>query len=501
MNHTIHSTILAATLTFVAVRAEVSWAAVITDNFTAPGNWEKPVLFSKGSNLIIANGRVNYTCSAAEGGGAMARKTPLLPTTRDWSLKVDVHLDPFAITSDDQWVDVFLGFGKTGDWVDTHVIFEFARGYWHSGFFDIGDDVRIDGKDAPGLFNVNDLTSPDAALRLDYNALNQTVTYWFDENGAAGGYNWVAQGTANLASGVYDLKMRPADTFSVLLVGSSENQTVAAGQAYLANLEITVAGPEEPSGPSGDYERTVTDRLNAVWDLSSVAALTSGYSFVIEDKHARAQFRFARPFQQSGSGRLAGGGDTRVYIESVDEEGPDAYDFAAIHKTTGTVIGNKGLCKILLNTTANGTAFLKGANRNLTVMDTVSIILDKESLMTSGTRKARAFQAKGGVPIQSTASWTQEPAGLGEGHWTLRLLDLVTTGKTTSGAAEVVLHSGAAHPFTVKGVYNTKTRQTKLVLLGQGTAAGANLTVTMSAENAITSIKGKLFGQMVNAAF
>jgi hypothetical protein len=34
--------------------------------------------------------------------------------------------------------------------------------------------------------------------------------------------------------------MSPTDTFTIFLNGSSELQTVAAGQAYLSNLEITV---------------------------------------------------------------------------------------------------------------------------------------------------------------------------------------------------------------------------------------------------------------------
>jgi hypothetical protein len=236
------------TLMLAALLPQLSSAqTVIIDDFTDPTQWGAPVTFSPDSNLSVAAGRMNYTCSStAEGGAAIPRKTPFLPTTQDWSMKVDVHVDPFAITTVDQFTDVFLGFGKTGDWFNTHVTFEFDRGWWSSGYYDIGDDVRVNGVDAPGLFNVSNLTSPDAALRLDYNAASQTITYLFDANGAAGGYNWVAQGTANLASGTYNLNLTPADTLTVLLVGSSEFQTVAAGRAYLDNLEITISQPPVP---------------------------------------------------------------------------------------------------------------------------------------------------------------------------------------------------------------------------------------------------------------
>ena len=235
---------LLATLGVAVLLAQVSPAATITDNFTDPSNWGTP--FAQGGSMSVGNGRMNYTATATlttDGGAAAVRNTPLLPTTQDWSMQVDVHIDPFTITAQDQFTDVFLGFGKTGDEFNTHVTFEFDRGWWHSGFWDIGDDVRINGVDAPGLFNVNNLTSPDAALRMDYNAANHTITYYSDADGAAGGYNWVAQGTANLASGTYNLNLSASDTFTILLVGSSGYRNVAAGQAYLDNLVITYTPP------------------------------------------------------------------------------------------------------------------------------------------------------------------------------------------------------------------------------------------------------------------
>lgn len=489
--------ITAGALAFVSIQADVTMAGVITDDFTQPKNWGTPLNFSNGANLSVGNGRMNYTSTTANNtGAAIARKTPLLPTTQDWSVKVDVHIDPFDITTDGQFADVFLGVGKTGDWVDTHVMFEFDRGYWHPGFYDIGDDVRIDGVNAPGLFNVSTLTSPDAALRLDYNAANKTITYLFDADGAAGGYNWVAQGAANLGSGVYNLNMGPADTFTLLLVGSSEEQTVAPGQAYLMNLEITAPGSTAPAGPSGDYELLVTERLNAVWDLTALADLTSEYSFEIQDTEAGATIRFARPFEQSGSGKIAGSGDTRVYIESWDEEGPDAYDFPATYKTAGAITSNRGLCKIKLSTSVTGVAYFKEAYRTVTANETLTLTLNNATLTTTGSSKATAGSS--GHTIQAVDSWSEEPVTIGEGHWNLRLRSLATAGKTVTGTAEVGLHSGALHQFSLKGAYNSKTQATKLVLMGQGGAAGSSLTVTIGADNRITTVKGKLFGQMVS---
>jgi hypothetical protein len=224
--------------------AHGSPALTITDNFTDPSSWGTP--FTGGGAMSVGNGRMNYTATGTlttTGGAAIPRNTPILLTTQDWSMQVNVHVDPFTIAAQGQFADVFLGFGKTGDWFNTHVTFEFDRGWWHSGFWDIGDDVRINGVDAPGLFNVSNLTSADAALRMDYSAANHTITYYFDADGAANGYNWAAQGIANLASGTYNLHLSATDTFTIFLLGSSGYQDVAAGQAYLSNLVITVAAP------------------------------------------------------------------------------------------------------------------------------------------------------------------------------------------------------------------------------------------------------------------
>jgi hypothetical protein len=230
-------------LVLAVLPARGSPACTITDDFTNPANWGTPAN-TPGMDISVGGGRMNYTSTSInEGGAAIPRNAPLLPTTQDWSMKVDVHLDPFTLTTQDQFCDVFLGFGKTGDWFNTHVTFEFGRGLWgsHNGYY-IGDDVSIDGDAAPPLFDVYNLnlTSSESALRMDYTAAAHTITYLFDADGPAGGYTWVAQGTANLASGTYNLNLSPTDTFTIFLLGSSHYQTVAAGQAYLSNLEITV---------------------------------------------------------------------------------------------------------------------------------------------------------------------------------------------------------------------------------------------------------------------
>src|SRR5512138_1758678 len=125
--------------------------SVTTDDFTNPSPWGTPLLFSADSAMFVANGRMNYTCSSTlEGGGAIPRNAPLLPASQDWSMKVDVHLDPFALTTETQFSDLFLGFGKTGDEINNHVMFEFGRGWWgtQNGYYLEGNG-RTNGIDTP----------------------------------------------------------------------------------------------------------------------------------------------------------------------------------------------------------------------------------------------------------------------------------------------------------------------------------------------------------------
>jgi hypothetical protein len=232
---------LLATLGFAALLSQVSPAQTITDDFTDPSNWGTPFT-TPGKNISVGSGRMNYTSTTTGGDGAgIARNAPILPTTQNWSIKVDVHVDPFTIMALDQGTSVFLGVGKTGDWLNTQVILGFDRDWWYPDYYGVNDDVKCNGVDAPRLFNVNYLPSPDAALRMDYDAANPTITYYCDTNGATGGYNWVVLGTANISSGAYNLHLSPSDTFTIILAGWSELQVVAAGQAYLSNLEISEA--------------------------------------------------------------------------------------------------------------------------------------------------------------------------------------------------------------------------------------------------------------------
>ncbi len=279
-NHLILNTVLATAVLAVALFfTHVSSAVTIVDTFTNAANWGPPLVGTNTRAIGIGGGHMNFTCSTSidTNGAAIPRiandlpgNTNVLLTTQDWSLQVDVHLYPTLLTSEGQFSDVFLGFGKTGGWFTNNVTFEFGHGRWgpHNGYY-IGDDITTNSDTAPELFSIYNLnlTASESSLRMDYSATAKSVTFYFDADGPTGGYNWgLAKGTAYLGSPPYDLNLSATDTFTIFLLGSSGLQAVANGEAYLANLRIVVnQSPIVATGSATnitDISATLTGTVN-----------------------------------------------------------------------------------------------------------------------------------------------------------------------------------------------------------------------------------------------
>jgi hypothetical protein len=251
-------------------------------------------------------------------------------------------------------------------------------------------------------------------------------------------------------------------------------------------------------GPAGSYQVNVTDSANLVWDLTSIPGLTSDYSLWIEREDTYLELWFERDFQQAGSGKLSGSGQRDVHMELwTDETGETFLSFPGTYKTSGSITSSRGICKVKMNTTVTGNAHLEGKTRRLNASQNASVTLNNTTMVATGVDKAKA-SASGLGGISSTESWSETLQNIGTGYWELELLDLVTTGNKITGSAQVTLHSGATHQFSVKGTYNAKKQMSKLVLTGLGLAKGGNLTLTIQGEDQITSMKGRIFGQMVN---
>lgn len=224
----------------------------ITEDFTNPSMWTMIGSSSPQTTLTVANGRINYvtTSTGDEGCGAQWNGQKL-PVNKDWSISADVHIDAFTLTSVGQFADILFGVGRTGDLMNTSILFEYDRGWWGSGKgYDIDNDIQVNGIDYPGIFDVYGLTSPDASLRLDYVASTRSITFYFDANGASGGYSWASQGVLPMGDVMDLLGITNADTFTILVVGSSEFKSVSSGVVYLKNMKVTTNGSTPPTKPS-----------------------------------------------------------------------------------------------------------------------------------------------------------------------------------------------------------------------------------------------------------
>jgi hypothetical protein len=131
-----------------------------------------------------------------------------------------------------------------------------------------------------------------------------------------------------------------------------------------------------------------------------------------------------------------------------------------------------------------------------------AMIIDNTTRTASGTSKSKG-NASGIGSISGSDTFETEPLDpiLGDGSWTLKLLDLATLNNKVTGQAQVLLGTGKTYDFTVKGAYKASTGLSKLVVQGLDTAKPSSLVVTLGPENTIVQIKGRIFGQTINASF
>jgi hypothetical protein len=129
----------------------------------------------------------------------------------------------------------------------------------------------------------------------------------------------------------------------------------------------------------------------------------------------------------------------------------------------------------------------------------VDFIIDNTS-KTAGSRNRNSASAAGKGSISETTYGIAPLSAVmyGDGSWTLTMT-LSTADNKVSGTATVSLDSGRTLDFAVKGVFKSNTGLSTLILTGIDASKGSNLQVRMD-QGAVTLIKGKISGQLINAA-
>ena len=247
--------------------------------------------------------------------------------------------------------------------------------------------------------------------------------------------------------------------------------------------------------PTGSVSIVISSSTNALYD-ATLAPLKSIKLDIPQNNSGDLLISFDDPYAQDGKGKLAGAGTTQV---AVTNDMGVALSFPGTYQTKGTIKGNNGLTTIRLASKVSGLAFISGLFRNVSASAKYSVTIDSAAGTVTGTRMQKA-SASGLPSAGDTESITDViPPEIGDGSWTLMVNFGEPSGTKLQGTATVTLATGQVYPFNFTGTFVSATGQSKLTLQGVDAAAGSKLTVTLQG-SAVTSIKGKVSGQVVSVA-
>src|ERR1043166_8878111 len=150
--------------------------------------------------------------------------------------------------------------------------------------------------------------------------------------------------------------------------------------------------------PAGNISTNITNPTNAIFDITQVSDLKH-VSLDFDDSNGSLQIAFDVDFDQNGGGKLAG---TGTNVVSLVQDGSPQPDFAAAYVVKGAVTSVKGAGRLSIPRSASGTAFLEGANRNASVSEKGSVIINPVTLqIVSGTFSRKASAAGLGSKSES----------------------------------------------------------------------------------------------------
>jgi len=121
--------------------------------------------------------------------------------------------------------------------------------------------------------------------------------------------------------------------------------------------------------------------------------------------------------------------------------------------------------------------------------------LDPVARTLNGPVSAKLCIPGAGCQTVGTNTTLTLPANM-DGTWELKL-NVQTSGSSVTGTATVTLSNGRELPYTVTGSYSSSTGVSKLKLKGTGEAVRTALSITVDGTGNLTTLKGKLFGQLL----
>jgi len=224
--------------------------------------------------------------------------------------------------------------------------------------------------------------------------------------------------------------------------------------------------------PSGQLQFPLTNNL--LWDFSGTYARTNG------------GLRAENTLVHSPKGVITGSGSAR-YSDGLNSiEATEISHGRVFHRPASginvTVTGRGQFTGIALGQPISGPFH----GNSLLVLDPTTQTLSGEETATL------CVNGRGCRTVATNASF-RLPGNM-DGAWTLTL-NVATTNRVVRGTGTAQLSNGRTVLFNVRGTYAPGASSARLKLTGRGDALGTMLRVGIGAENQLSSLRGKLFGQ------
>lgn len=210
------------------------------DDMKDPSRWGEDITDADTPSLALeTNGRLIFTGTShlfrpwiCSYGGYL----------KDWEVAADLNLGEIALTLNDSHAEVFLGVFNRGD---TNARYGVPGDHMVTGL----DIYRDNGGSIERSFScylrTNWVEIPwagthltearHARFRIGFTAVDKTLTAWYDDGGAANGYNWTVLRSAQIDQQDCDWHMDENGAFQVVLGYSCSGFTVDASHEIWAD--------------------------------------------------------------------------------------------------------------------------------------------------------------------------------------------------------------------------------------------------------------------------
>ena len=205
------------------------------DNVVNPAAWDSDIVNGGSGVLTEINQRLEYTELTGNSIDNSATRPWILNNgcyTANWEARLDVHLSNATLPNngDERRIGLLIYAGNYG--AETRFELENNNGT-------LLRRLSADDEDGFGTGRGDHATtSTDAALRVTFDAVTKGLTFYYDENGATGGYSWTLLFTTDIDAPGSNWGLNSTSRFQLALYGESGGVAVASGEVYADNLAL-----------------------------------------------------------------------------------------------------------------------------------------------------------------------------------------------------------------------------------------------------------------------